>query len=103
MNGRADFDDFVNFFCSSLSDISHDEEIDATFKKLDRDGDGVLSKEDLMASLATLDGYALEEEVRLIVSFRQANKSMPLRSLKFFESLEKGRGRSALRPSKKLF
>mmetsp|Transcript_33891 Transcript_33891/g.87002 ORF Transcript_33891/g.87002 Transcript_33891/m.87002 type:complete len:148 (-) Transcript_33891:53-496(-) len=67
VNGKADFDSFVTFMTSSLADIPHEQEIEATFRKLDVDRDGMLSREDIAASVSSLGSPLLDEEVQEVL------------------------------------
>ena len=61
-NGTIDFAEFLTMMASKMKDADSDEEIRETFKVFDKDGDGLISVDELRLVMTNL-GENLREEV----------------------------------------
>ncbi|EZG55535.1 calmodulin [Gregarina niphandrodes] len=62
-NGTIDFTEFLSVMARKVKDSDHKEELMAAFKVFDRDGDGVISSDELRGVMAALGETLTVEEV----------------------------------------
>jgi len=67
-NGAIDFNEFLEMMVNRRGASNVDDDVVHAFKVFDRDGDGLISEEELRLTMTNLGESLTEEEVRFMIS-----------------------------------